>query len=257
MNLPSVRSQQAIVDYARDVRDGLLRLMYPPRCALWGEPIAEGCLSNRALRSLTADADEPRCWRCGVRVGPHLQTKPAGCDVCRGERFAFERVIRLGRYRGELASACLLLKRTSGHRLAAALADLLYERRRAELEDARPTIVAPVPLDRWSEWLRGYNQAESIAERLAQRMGLIHRPRLLARRLGTRRQHFLSPTDRKTNVRGAFRPGRGRWIKGARVLLVDDVLTTGATCHHAARALLAAGAEAVVAAVVARAGRSV
>jgi ComF family protein len=254
MSVPKARARGVLVDMARDVRDGALRLLYPPRCALWGEPIADGYLSDRARRALTADADDLQCWRCGARVGPYMQTRPEGCDVCRGERFAFERAIRLGLYRGDLASACLLLKRSTGHRLAAALADLLYERRKLELEDARPTIVAPVPLDRWSEWLRGYNQAESIAERLAERLGLKLRTRLLAKRLGTRRQHFLSPTDRKTNVRGAFRPSRFRRIKGERVLLVDDVMTTGATCHHAARALLSAGAEAVIVAVVARAG---
>lgn len=239
---------------AGDFCAGLIRLAYPPTCSLSGVSIPHGDLAPRARDALLADANEPVCWRCGASVGPFVATKPLGCDLCRDERFAFERLVRLGRYRDELSQACLKLKSLTGHRLAGVLGDLLFEHHRGDFEEMAPTLVAPVPLHWYTLWRRKYNQAGSLAERLAHHLNVkcIHRAVRCVRR--TRKQHYLSPTERRTNVRNAFSPGRQRRLVGARVLLVDDVLTTGATCHQAAKALRAGGASAVFVAVVARAG---
>lgn len=239
---------------ARDVVSGLVRLAYPPTCAYSRVSIRDGDLAPSVRAALLADVNESVCWRCGASVGPYVATKPDGCDLCRGERFAFERVVRLGRYHGELAQACLKLKSLSGHRLAGVLADLLFEHRRRELEEMALTLVVPVPLHWGTLWRRKYNQAASLAERLARRLDLPCSPRAIRCTRRTAKQHYLSPTQRRVNVRGAFAAGRERRLTGARILLVDDVLTTGATCHQAARALRSGGASAVFVGVLARAG---
>jgi len=102
--------------------------------------------------------------------------------------------------------------------------------------------------------VRGTNSPEIIARSVAAGLGVKARGRLLVRCRNTLPQADLSPRHRFSNVKGAFRVRKHRDLDGARVLLVDDILTTGATCSEAARALKKAGAAVVAAAVVARAG---
>ena len=110
----------------------------------------------------------------------------------------------------------------------------------------------PVPLH-WRRRLeRGYNQAEALADALARRLGL-RSARPLRRVKATAILAGAGRTERLERLRGAFRARRARPLDGRTVLLVDDILTTGATCGSAARALKKAGAARVVAVVVARA----
>jgi predicted amidophosphoribosyltransferase len=100
-------------------------------------------------------------------------------------------------------------------------------------------------------WWRGYNQSESLARPLAARLGIPCRPSWLRRVRHTPEQKGQNVGAKLENVRGAFR-ARGSGLVGRCVLLVDDVLTTGATAGEAARALRQAGARRVVVAVLAR-----
>lgn len=157
----------------------------------------------------------------------------------------------LGGYSDELRSAVLAAKRPTGASVVAGLAALLLERHRETITAWNPEVVVPVPLHWTRRLARGSSAAEGLAERLASGLGLPCRSRI--RRLrATRMQNELHPADRLANVRGVFRsaPAAGR-----RVLLVDDVTTTGATLAECRAALVAAGASAVFAAVVARADR--
>jgi len=115
----------------------------------------------------------------------------------------------------------------------------------------RPAALVPVPLAAGRMRRRGYNQAERLAWMLAERTGLAMRPELLRRRRETATQTTLPPEARRANVAGAFQGGEVP--AGARVVLVDDVFTTGATLVEAAGALLEAGAGAVEAVTFARA----
>lgn len=108
-------------------------------------------------------------------------------------------------------------------------------------------LIVPVPLYRWRLWQRRFNQAAALAASLSRLTGVPHDPLVLERVKPTRRQVGLSATQRRDNVRGAFRvpdAARAR-IAGRDVLLIDDVYTSGATAKAATRALLRGGAAAV------------
>ncbi len=119
---------------------------------------------------------------------------------------------------------------------------------------AEVDVIAPVPLHPSRLFARRYNQAAEIARPLCRLAGKPYLPDALVRRRATTSQGGKSGLGRRVNVKGAFHApaARARRVQGRRVLLVDDVLTTGATAEACARALLAAGAAAVDLAVVAR-----
>lgn len=111
----------------------------------------------------------------------------------------------------------------------------------------RAELIVPVPLHRRRLWSRRYNQAAHLAHAVGRATGIAVASRCLERTKPTRQQVGLSAADRASNVRGAFRPapGSGDAVKGRRILLLDDVLTTGSTVNACARALRRAGATGV------------
>ena len=133
------------------------------------------------------------------------------------------------------------------------LGDLLAERVLEHLRALRLEAVVPIPMH-WSRRMwRGANSPETICERLAARLGLPMAPHVLVRCRRTAPQANLSPHKRLRNLRGAFRASGHADLPGARLLLVDDIMTTGATLNEAAKTLRRAGASFIAVAVVARA----
>ena len=159
----------------------------------------------------------------------------------------------LGGYGDELRTAVLRAKRPGAETVAAALGRLLVRRHRDVLAAWGCDVVVPVPMHWTRRMMRGTSAAEEIARQVAADLGLPCR-RLLARVRATRMQNELPFEERPGNVRGAFRARRG--TAGRRILLVDDVVTTGGTLAECRRALAAAGAAAVHAAAAARAERT-
>jgi ComF family protein len=161
----------------------------------------------------------------------------------------------LGPYNGAIRDLCLQLKHERNAWLAPWLGDLLAEARRDTISSLQSDAwVVPVPLHWWRHWRRGYNQAEALACGLARRLDLpVHRP--LRRTVATERLALLGPGERDQIMRRAFRARPTSQLTGRTVLLVDDVMTSGATCGAAARALKHAGATRVIAVVIARAER--
>lgn len=224
-----------------------LDLLCPARCAACGadnagspDVSAPGPTICTACRRLLVGAD--RCTRCGGSC-------TAG--ACRG-RADWDGIVVLGGYGDDLRHAVLRAKRPGGEPLAAALGSLCGQRHAATLAAWRLDVVVPVPMHWWRRAVRGATAAGEIARGVAAKLGL---PCVqgLARTRHTPLQNRLPHEQRRANVRGAFR-ALPRMVD-RRVLLVDDVVTTGGTCAACREALLAAGAGAVFVAAVARAER--
>ncbi|MFZ5833592.1 MAG: ComF family protein, partial [Planctomycetota bacterium] len=161
--------------------------------------------------------------------------------------------VPLGRYEDRLRDLVLEMKRPDGQGLAAAIGQWFVVRRGEELGLLRPQLVAPIP-HHWQRWLRQpASSPHTLARELARGLGVPVKRELLRCQRKLKRQHDLLPRERFRNVRGAFALGGSTAVNGLRILLVDDILTTGATCSEAARTLKRAGAAWVGAAIVARA----
>jgi len=149
-----------------------------------------------------------------------------------------------------------LLKFEQIEPLGAWFAQKLAEVLAGERDRFQADVIVPVPLHRQRERERGYNQAALISRPLAKRLRLPHKALLLMRTKARLDKRILTVEERWESVRGAFAIGPGSRIDNLRVLLVDDVLTTGATLDACARALREAGATSVVSLTVARAVRN-
>ncbi len=230
---------------------GLRDLVYPPVCArcMALVPGSSADFCDSCSSALTADPHSA-CPRCSSSVARHAETAH-GCSRCRDERFAFETAFRLGPYEGALQEAILMMKRRPGEHLAEAVGRLWAGHQEARFRESGAEIVIPVALHWWRRLRRGFNQTACLSAAIAARLKFDHRPEWLRRVRATGSQVLLSPTQRRTNVRGAFRASWRAQLTDKSVLLIDDVLTTGSTASEAAAALRAAGAVRVVVAVLA------
>lgn len=196
----------------------------------------------------------PLCARCGYPFP--TSTAAALCHRCRRHPLACDGLRCYGPYQEPAVGMIQLLK----HRpitplarwFAARLADLVVEEPLLAATDA----IVPVPLDRRRLRQRGFNQAELIARCLARRLRIPMRPELLVRVVPRPEKLLLTARQRRESVRGAFLVPPGQRVDRMRILLIDDVVTTGATLDACARALKAAGAERVTALCVARSLRT-
>jgi ComF family protein len=237
--------------------DAALSLVYPQACAACGvgsvearadAPACAACW--RATRVFTGE--ETLCWKCGALAPGVVQEEKRSevrCRRCEAESFTAARAG--GLYEGALRAAVLGLKREPF--VSARLARLLAEaQRRAPLDAA--TLIVPVPLHAERERERGFNQAAVLGRTLSRRTGLrLDEWSLVRVEHSERHRAGMDARGRRETVEGAFEVARPRLVRGERVLLVDDVFTTGATVSACASALRAAGAREVYVLTVARA----
>ncbi|MDO9223204.1 MAG: ComF family protein [Caulobacter sp.] len=227
----------------------LLDLFLPPMDAQ-GAPAMTGGLPAGTW-SRIAFLEAPVCDGCGSPYdydpGPGVR-----CAACMARPQAFDRARAACLYDEHSRDLILKLKHADRTDLAPVLARWLLRSARDLLEEA--DVIVPVPLHRWRLLSRRYNQAAEMARPLGRLAGLPVLPDALARVRRTESQGGKSATGRRRNMAGAFAvpAGRAAQIRGRRVLLIDDVLTTGATAHACARALKGAGAAAVDLAVIAK-----
>lgn len=249
----SISWRDHLTNLGRHVLIGARHLIYPECCLLCGQPLAAEQTHFCSLcRSDLFTDPEATCPRCAGTIGP-FAVIDGRCQACRKESFAFEQVIRLGRYEGLRREVILRLKNQRGEGLAELLGEHWAEERAAFFQALHVDVLVPVPLHWLRRWQRGYNQSAALCRGLATRLGLPYQTSWLRRVRNTPRQTSQSPAARKVNMRGAFRSRAGAPLHGRTILLVDDVMTTGATASEAARALRAGGAGRVIVAVLARA----
>jgi len=240
----------------REAAGGIVALAFPDDCRVCARPLEEpsrvplcaACLDSfRLIR-------EPLCATCGRPwvVGAHMGAAGPVCALCRRGVYSFDLARSYAAYDDALLRTITLLKHEAIRPLAAWFGSRLAEVARNDPRTLAAGLVVPVPLhpDRLRE--RGFNQAELLARAVAVRLGLPLEPRALERRKPRPPKLKLSRHERWQAARGAYAAVTGRQFDNRRVLLIDDVFTTGATLDACARALRAAGAAHVAALTVAR-----
>lgn len=244
---------------ARAAVGGLFSAVWPRTCFLCGVLNAER--NARRLRSdlcaacqekLQRCIDRESCPACGSNVPPFGITN-GRCGQCRGQRLRFEGVQRVGPYSGALRILVQRFKFGGQEDLVHLFASPLARRIvRSEVYEDIDAVV-PVPTCWQHRLLQRFYPATALAKQVAKRSRIPYAA-LLERTAGGPRQTLLPESDRRRNVRGKFRLARGCDVAGARLCLVDDVMTTGSTVAECSRVLKRAGAARVFVAIVARAG---
>lgn len=226
---------------ARASAAAVLDLLMPPACAACKAPVATPHGLCAACFASLPHLPHPACGRCGVPLRPEGAGEEI-CLPCRDAPPPFASALAPFAHDGTARTLVVRLK-AGREELAPLMARMML----AAGPLPERALVIPVPLHRWRLVQRGANQAALLAGALAQASGLVHAPELLVRTRPTPPSRGLGRAERQANVAGAFavpEAGRAR-LQGRAVVLVDDVLTTGATAGACAGALLAAGASAV------------
>jgi ComF family protein len=239
----------------RDVQRGILgalHLIFPPRCiACGGAVTSDFGLCAECWRD-TAFVTGLVCDKCGVPLPGTDEGKPEFCDDCITMARPWERARAVLIYKDAGRRMVLAFKHGDRLDLMRPFGDWLH--RAAAPLLAPGMLVAPVPLHRLRLIRRRYNQSALLSGALARVARLQHLPDLLQRTRSTPSQEGLHRDDRFSNIAGAIRvnPRHAATLTGRDVLLVDDVMTSGATLAACADACLGAGATSVFAVVLAR-----
>lgn len=237
--------------------DAVVSVIFPAPCRICGAvltragmlPICDECFQS--LRPLNG----PVCACCGRPFASEvaLDAQMPKCFACRRDLYAFECARSFGPYTDHMVRAIGLMKYERLTQLGRWFAQRLHGVVEDNTALSEVDVVVPVPLHRGRLRERGYNQAELIAKPLARWMQLPLGPYLLVRTKPRPPRLLLSRRERWLTVRGAYEIRKGTRVDNLRILLIDDVFTTGATLDACSRALKRAGAKSVVGLTVARA----
>jgi ComF family protein len=233
---------------------GLADLVFPPSCANCGAPLAEG--QGTHFCSDCAEKigyiSSPLCTRCGTPFSggagdDHL------CGDCIGREPPFSVARAVGRYEATLLEAIHQFKYRGRIALGEILADMMARYRYPAFSPAGFSLVVPVPLHTKRLRQRMFNQSVILARGVAKRHALPLDVTALRRSAFTEPQISLGRDERAANVRGAFTVDAPARIEGKRVVLIDDVYTTGSTVRECCRVLARAGAAEIAVLTLARA----
>jgi competence protein ComFC len=247
-------------NWLAEAADAIVSVFFPAGCRICERPlttanrvpICEECLSSfKRVPDIV-------CEVCGrpLTEMTRKEGEPLLCPACQDNTYAFDRARSFALYEEAVVRAILLLKFEQIEPLGAWFAERLAKMVSPDRVSPVADVVVPVPLHRERERERGYNQAALISKPLAKRLRLPHKAVLLMRTRARPDKQVLSLEERWESVRGAFATRPGSKVDNLRVILVDDVLTTGATLDACARTLRDAGAKSVIGLTAARAARN-
>lgn len=211
----------------------------PPRCPGCGAIVGEDFAFCLPCWGGMEFLGEPCCARCGVPF-PHEMGEGAECGGCMADPPPWDSARAVLAYGDVARTVALRLK--YGRRIG--LARLIARQMLRHVGDEEALIV-PVPLHRWRLWNRGFNQSALIADHLGRLTGWPVEKQALRRVKRTAPLRGMNPKQRAKMVRGAFALGAGQAVKGRRILLIDDVHTSGATAAACAKMLKRGGATEV------------
>lgn len=250
--MPASPSQRT--PWWREAISAGLDLLFPAKCIACHEDLGE----QRRAASICVECEDrlelidwPVCPRCAAPV-PSTNGVDLACNHCRGDKLRFQRTLALGSYEGLLRQLVMRTKADRQGVVTHALAELAWHRLREQLLELQIDVVTAVPMHRWRRWQRGANGPLQIAQRLAERLEVPCAGQMLRLVRNVPPQVGLSRPARFRNLAGEMAVGASYYLAAARVLIVDDILTTGATCSEAARVLRRAGAADVTVLVLAR-----
>ncbi len=231
-----------------------VRLLYPPHCNWCGTACEDDdLLICRACQLLFVPAVRPpRCGRCASLLPNHLLNADDCANCQKWKRPQISRTLAIASYTNVARQAVLRIKKAHEEPLAWSLGKLLAGVLANRIAELAPDVVMAVPMHWTRRWHRGINGPDILASCVARRLSLPLAGRALRRRQRTEPLEELSLAARMHTLRHVFAVRWPKSIQGRRVLLIDDVMTTGATCNSAARTLRAAGAADVICAVFAR-----
>jgi ComF family protein len=241
--------------FARKISNGIFSLIFPDECRICKEPLREISripVCRRCLLKPQPLNAEYFCVRCRAPFRSSFPLDEQGlCGICRRGVSGFDAAYSFGFYEDELSELIHLFKYGRVQTLAKPLGRLLAVALPREQEF---DLIVPMPLHWRKRWQRGFNQSALLASEIARRSNIPVK-NFLRRIRPTATQAGLTNAKRRLNVSGAFRARKGAALSGKRVLLIDDVMTTGATAAACARALKIAGAKRVTLLTVARVDR--
>ncbi len=249
-----------LYDQGRAALHAALDLVIPSTCAFCrsdlGDPNGWLGLCQNCCNLFTRSANQ-YCARCGDQYDALQRKMPieqnGWCESCKQTSFMFSNVFTIGPYQSQMRAAVLQTKQPHGYPLAVALGRLLAQTQKKFIDAFHPDMVIAIPMHWWRRILRGTDGPDAIAAGMAKYLGLPKVNRAIIRSRNTKKQVALPRTQRIRNLKNAFRLHKKR-VLGKRILLVDDVMTTGTTCNEVARVFREHGACDVAVAVVARQG---
>ena len=227
-------------------------LFYPPLCVVCSKSVDAGKYLCSVCEEKAPRITPPFCERCSEQFAGAI-TSSFSCANCAHRRLYFDAAVSSYRSRGIVRTLVHQFKYGRQFHLRHPLADWLGETfHDPRLRDRRFDIIVPVPLHPARERERGFNQAQVLAELLSRKISIPVRAALERIRYTTTQTAF-DRAERMENLRDAFRLRKNMHVRDLRVLLIDDVLTTGSTLSECARVLRRAGAVSIHAATAARA----
>jgi ComF family protein len=230
----------------RGFLSNLLNIAFPRVCLVCHKPLKDNSIDNLLCADCWAKIEKnrpPLCTLCGRKIRETGITKKFCPDCSKGRNFSFERAFSPCVYEGVMRELIHKFKYQGRDYLGVPLARLLIEfieQYRINLEPF--DLLMPIPLHKIRLKEREFNQAEVLACRVANQFSLALSSSNLWRKHYRKAQMELEGNQRWENIKGCFALRNPQEVRGKNILLVDDVLTTGATCSEAASALKAAGA---------------
>ncbi len=226
----------------KNIARAAVDLLFPPLCMSCRAAVGEPGLCASCWSGITF-LEGLGCACCGLPFAVAMEGENF-CAACLARKPAFDTARAILAYDDKSRGAILALKHADRLDLVPGFSRWLGRTGRTSLADC--DLIVPVPLHRWRLWQRRYNQSAELARKLAMDCGLATDPLVLVRSRATPSQGaMVSAKARRRNVQRAFQVPDPARVAGKRILLLDDVLTTGATVEACARALKRAGAARV------------
>ena len=236
-----------------ETSDAVLNLIFPIYCQGCGVKLSydnkrylcEGCFKNIKLKS------PPLCIKCGKSVSGDKESKSL-CAECLNRNYHFAAAWQCCEYEGLIKELIHKFKYNGKLLLKGVLGEILCGFAKSRIDYKRVDAIVAVPMHRANFVKRGFNQAAILSEILSKSLDIPFLDKCLSKIKNTKQQVSLNRNERSLNIRDAFCVKKGADIKGKRLLLVDDVFTTGATVDECSKVLNAQGAKAVWVLVLAR-----